>query len=113
MSKIKPSGIVYSTNPDFKYSLEKQNIEPITLPPQQQNLRVGIERKHRGGKTVSIVDGFIGTISDLEILEKLLKTRCGVGGSAKDNQIIIQGDVRDKIFDLLIKLGYKVKKSGG
>lgn len=113
MPKVKLSGIVYSTNPDYKYSYEKADVEPNTLPPNQQNLRIGIERKHRGGKTVSIVDGFIGNFSDLEILGKLLKTKCGVGGSVKDNQIVIQGDVRDKIIDILTKSGYKVKKSGG
>ena len=105
-------GTVYSTNPDFNYTYDKQP-EPTTLPPQQQDLRIFIEKKHRGGKTASIIKGFVGTPDDLEALSKLLKTKCGTGGSAKDNEIIIQGDMRDKILEMLIAKGYKAKKAGG
>jgi len=112
MSKKKPNGIVYSTNPDFKFEFENLS-EEETLPPAQQDLRVWIDRKQRAGKQVTLVTGFVGTTADLETLGKLLKTKCGTGGSAKDGEIIIQGDVRDKVMDLLIKVGYKAKKAGG
>ncbi len=105
-------GTVYSTNPDFDYTYDNPS-EPTTLPPQQQDLRIFIEKKHRGGKTASIIKGFIGTHDDLEALSKLLKTKCGTGGSAKDNEIIIQGDMRDKILEILLAKGYKAKKAGG
>jgi translation initiation factor 1 len=105
-------GVVYSTNPDFRYSYEKK-AEPHTLPPEQQDLRIFIEKKHRGGKTATIIKGFIGKQEDMEELSKFLKTHCGVGGSAKDGEIIIQGDCRDKILDLLTAKGYKAKKAGG
>ena len=97
--------IVYSTNPDFVYSTDEKE-ENETLPKQQQKLRVQIEKNHRGGKTVTIVRGFIGTDDDLKDLAKLLKTRCGVGGSAKEGEIIIQGDFKPKVIELLIKEGY-------
>lgn len=113
MSKKKNTiGIVYSTNPQFQYQYESTN-EPATLSPQQQDLRVFIEKKHRGGKTATIIKGFIGKQDDMEELAKLLKMRCGVGGSVKDGEIIIQGDCRDKVFDILISRGYKAKKAGG
>ncbi len=102
--------IVFSTNPDFKYD-EEESIE--TLPPNQQNLRVMRETKHRGGKTATVITGFQGSDDDLETLAKMLKTKCGVGGSAKDGEIIIQGDVRAKVLDLLLKAGYKAKQAGG
>jgi len=105
-------GVVYSTNPDFQYSFEKSS-EVTTLPPQQQDLRIFIEKKHRGGKTVTIIKGFIGKQEDLEELAKILKTKCGVGGVAKNGEILVQGDSRDKITKLLILNGYKAKKAGG
>jgi translation initiation factor 1 len=110
MSKNKGKiGVVYSTNPDYQYQYdEPQDIE--TLPAPQQKLRVRIERNGRGGKTVTIVDKFVGTDTDLEALGKTLKTRCGVGGSAKEGQIIIQGDFRDRVVALLQDLGYTQTK---
>ncbi len=113
MSKNKNvTGIVYSTNPDFKYASSISS-EANTLPPQQQELRVFLETKHRGGKTATVIKGFVGHKDDLETLGKLLKTKCGTGGSAKDGEIIIQGNFRDKIVEILIANGYKAKKAGG
>jgi translation initiation factor 1 len=113
MPKMKNiSGIVYSTNPQFEYISDK-NTDPETLAPNQQQLKVHIEKKHRGGKTASIIRGFIGKQEDLEELGKLIKTKCGTGGSAKDGEIIIQGDQRDKIVAMLTEKGYKAKKAGG
>ncbi len=103
----------YSTNPNFIWNNEEEE-ENVTLPPQQQKLRVKIDRKQRGGKEVTLINGFIGTDEDLAALGKTLKTKCGVGGSAKDGEIIIQGNHVDKIINLLIEMGYKnTKKSGG
>jgi len=113
MSKKKNiTGVMYSTNPDFQYSYEN-NSEPETLPAQQQNLRVFIEKKHRGGKTATIIKDFVGKQEDMEELCKFLKTRCGTGGTAKDREILIQGDFRDKIMEMLLAKGYKAKKAGG
>ncbi len=112
MSKKKPIGVVYSTNPDFNFQFHEQD-ESETLPPNQQDLRVWIDRKQRGGKQVTLITGFVGKNADLELLGKLLKTKCGTGGSVKDGEIIIQGDTRDKVLDLLLKAGYKAKKAGG
>ncbi len=102
--------IVYSTNPDFQYSVENEETETETLPKQQQSLRVSIEKNHRGGKTVTLVKNFIGTGDDLKDLGRLLKTRCGVGGSTKDGEILIQGDFKSKIIDILKKEGYTQTK---
>ncbi len=110
MSKNKNKlGVVYSTNPDFQYDYDQPEAVE-TLPPSQQRLRVRMERSGRGGKTVTIVDKFVGSDADLEALGKTLKTRCGVGGSAKEGQIIIQGDFRDRVVALLQDLGYTQTK---
>ena len=101
--------VVYSTNPDYNYVTDEEE-EEETLPKQQQKLRIQIEKNHRGGKTVSIVRGFIGTSDDLKALAKMLKTRCGVGGSVKDGEIIVQGDFKTKIIELLVKEGYTNSK---
>lgn len=104
--------IVYSTNPDFQYEHEQEE-ESSTLPPQQQNLRVMLDKKQRAGKAVTLVTGFKGSKDDLETLGKTLKTKCGVGGTVKDGEILIQGDFCDKIVQLLVAAGYKAKRSGG
>lgn len=108
MSKKRPMGVVYSTNPDFQYQYDDEP-KASTLPPEQQRLRVSIDRHHRGGKIVTLVTGFIGTDDDLQALGKMLKGKCGVGGSAKDGEIIIQGDQQDKVRSALTAAGYKVK----
>ncbi|MDR1984349.1 MAG: translation initiation factor [Prevotellaceae bacterium] len=105
--------VVYSTNPDYQYTLNNSGEEQQTLPPQQQNLIVCLDKKQRNGKKVTLVTGFKGTSEDLKNLGKELKTKCGVGGSVKDETIIIQGDFCNKILELLIKAGYKAKRSGG
>jgi translation initiation factor 1 len=104
-------GVVYSTNPEFGFSYQ-QTDESATLPPQQQNLRVQLDKSMRAGKQVTLVTGFVGTSDDLEVLGKMIKTKCGVGGSVKEGEVIIQGDHRDKIVQILVKEGYKAKRIG-
>ena len=99
-------GFVYSTDPTFKFEEEQQeSLE--TLSPKEQKLKIRLETKHRGGKTVTLVEGFIGKGEDLEDLGKKIKTFCGTGGSAKDGEIIVQGDQRDKVLQWLLKNGYE------
>lgn len=102
-------GVVYSTNSDFSYQ-ENSDIEVETLTPSRQKLIVGIDRRNRGGKQVTIVSGFVGAESDLKELGKTLKIKCGVGGSAKDGEITVQGDLRDKVVALLQQMGYNAKR---
>ena len=109
--KNKPDthGFVFSTDPNFSFQPEENEAQE-TLPPTQQKLRIRLETKHRGGKTVTLVTGFVGTEDDLEKLGKSLKNYCGTGGSTKDGEIIIQGDQRDKILQWLLKNDYKNSK---
>lgn len=101
--------IVYSTNPDFQYSTDEKE-ETKTLPKQQQKLRVSIEKNHRGGKTVTIVKNFVGSDEEIKELGRLLKTRCGVGGTTKEGEILIQGEFKEKIIEILKKEGYTQTK---
>lgn len=105
-------GVVYSTSSDFDYDYEGDE-EQQTLEPGDQNLKVMLDKKARAGKQVTLIAGFEGTEDDLKDLGKLLKSKCGVGGSAKDGEILIQGDHRDKVVQILQQEGYNVKKSGG
>lgn len=112
--KNKPdkSGFVFSTDPNFRFEEETQ--EPReTLPAGQQKLRVKLETKHRAGKTVTLVNGFVGTDEDAEKLGKQLKNQCGTGGSVKDGEIIVQGDHREKVLQYLLKNGYNQTKKAG
>jgi len=102
-------GVVFSTNPDFNYQTEEEQ-QPDTLAPEKQKLRVAIEKKGRAGKTVTVVKGFTGTEEDLKNLEKMLKTKCGTGGSSKDGVIILQGEMKDKLVTILRDLGYTATK---
>lgn len=102
-------GVVYSTDPNFKYQTVEQE-QVATLPPSQQKLIVRIDRRNRAGKQVTLVEGFVGSDGDLSALAKVLKTKCGVGGSAKDGEITIQGDLRDKVVELLKAQGYNAKR---
>lgn len=105
-------GTVYSTNPDFDYETERYE-QAATLPPARQELRVWLDRKQRGGKVVTLVRGFAGADTDLQELARLLKVKCGVGGAAKEGEIIVQGDHRDRVIEILVKAGYtKTKKAG-
>ncbi len=109
--KPKREGIVYSTNPNFVFDDTTEEVE--TLANNQQNLRIALDKKQRGGKKVTLITGFVGNQANLEALGKQLKSACGVGGSAKDGEILIQGDFREKVLQILIKQGYKAKLSGG
>jgi translation initiation factor 1 len=101
--------VVYSTNPNFQY--ETNDLETFeTLPKEKQVLRISLDKRNRGGKKVTLITGFIGKEEDLEDLGKWLKVKCGVGGSAKDREIIIQGDVRNKVCEILLKAGYQKVK---
>src|SRR5688500_5939756 len=101
-------GFVYSTDPNFSFKEQLSNTE--TLPPAQQKLKVRLDTKHRAGKAVTLIEGFNGKEEDLEDLGKKLKSFCGTGGSAKDGEIIVQGDQREKVMQWLIKNGYKQSK---
>ncbi len=102
-------GIVYSTDQNFEYTVNNEE-EPDTLMPDKQQLRITLDTKSRGGKKVTLITGFIGKTGDIEILAKELKNKCGVGGSTKDREIIIQGDLRDKVLKILTDMKYKAKK---
>lgn len=104
--------VVYSTNPNFQYETGNTK-EAETLSPNQQKLRVQLDRKNRGGKVVTLVTGFVGTDDDLKELGRMLKSKCGVGGSAKDGEIIVQGDFKQKVIELLKKEGYTQTKPVG
>jgi translation initiation factor 1 len=106
------AGVVYSTSSAYKYEYP-DDIEAKTLPVNAQQLKVMLDKKSRGGKQVTLVDGFVGTDDDLKDLGKLLKSKCGVGGTAKSGEILIQGDHREKVLQLLIKAGYNAKRVGG
>lgn len=109
IDRKKRIGVVYSTNPDYEYSDDSQE-EADTLPKNQQKLRLNMERAGRGGKTVTLVKGFVGSEEDITALSKLLKQKCGVGGSVKDGEIIIQGDHRQRLVEILKKEGYTQTK---
>ena len=104
--------VVYSTNPDYSYEMEDDG-EQVTPEASRQKLRVQLDRKNRGGKVVTLVTGFVGTENDLKELGKLLKSKCGVGGSAKDGEIIVQGDFKQKVLELLKKEGFTQTKPVG
>ena len=110
-NKKNREGVVYSTSNDFSYDYT-QNDERDTLPPDEQELKIWLDRKG-GNKVVSLIKGFVGTDDDLKALGKSLKSKCGVGGTAKEGEIQIQGDHRDKLLQILTKAGYKAKKAGG
>jgi translation initiation factor 1 len=104
-------GVVFSTNPDFQYETDKEE-ESATLAPERQNLKVWLDRL-KGGRVATVVRGFVGSADDIATLGKELKKSCGVGGTAKDGEIIIQGDHRDRVVELLTKAGYPCKRAGG
>ncbi len=103
------NGFVYSTNPNFSISSSSDDKTQSTLPNQKQNLRVELDKRNRAGKSVTLITGFVGSEDDLESLGKLLKTKCGVGGSSKEGEVLLQGDFRKKAGEILLKEGYRVK----
>ena len=105
----KRDGVVYSTNSDFEFNYSESTSQ-ATLPPQQQSLKVLLDKSMRAGKQVTLVTGFVGSSDDVEKLGKMLKTKCGVGGSVKDGEVLIQGDHRDKVVQILAMEGYKAKR---
>lgn len=107
------TGVVYSTDPDFTYASDESDEQDADLLPSQQNLRVSLDKKQRGGKAVTLVTGFIGSEDALVALGKRLKQKCGVGGSVKEGVVLIQGDFRNQVMELLSGEGYRVKQSGG
>jgi len=109
-NKKNRKGVMYSTNPDFEYEYKNQDMK--TLANINQHLKVCID-KHRAGKIAVIIKDFVGTNDDLKALSKMLKTKCGVGGSAKNGEIIIQGDIRDKVMEILKEEGYNYRRVGG
>lgn len=108
----KRSGVVYSTNADYEYDMDDRLGEAETLPPNKQQLKIMLDRKQRKGKEVTLVTGFVGAENDLKDLGKIIKSKCGVGGTVKNQQILIQGNFIDKIKDILQNEGYKFKVSG-
>lgn len=100
--------IVYSTNPDFQFETDEET-EPDTLEPARQQLRISLDKRNRNGKSVTLITGFVGTADDLHALAKMLKTKCGVGGSDKEGEILIQGDFRQKVLDILLAEGYRAR----
>ena len=110
-NKKKRIDVVYSTNPDFNYDNDDSSLE--TLPVNEQKLYVSIDRKSRKGKSVTLVEGFIGQSEDLKELSKTLKKSCGVGGTAKDGEIVVQGEFKDKVAKILVDMGYNTVKKGG
>ena len=111
-NKSKRKNIVYSTNPDYDYDDDGQSVEE-TLPEAEQKLYVSIDRKMRKGKSVTLIEGFVGSSDDLKELAKSIKTACGVGGTSKNGEIMIQGEFKDKVVDMLSSLGYQAVKKGG
>jgi translation initiation factor 1 len=106
------TGVVYSTDPEYQYTFDEKN-EETTLSPSKQTLYVALDRKQRKGKTVTLISGFVGSDDDCNELARLLKSKCGTGGSVKGEYILIQGNFQDKVIQVLNDIGYKTKKSGG
>ena len=111
-SKKNRINVVYSTNPDFQFDEDTEGVQE-TLDPSAQRLYISLDRKNRGGKEVTLIEGFVGDEDDLKTLAKELKSKCGVGGSVKDSEIIIQGNFVEKLYKLLVDKNYQIKKKGG